>query len=61
VRLRRRAAGLAPASAQIRVHLASALNKAGDKAGARKELEQVLAQSNNSPEHEEARALLKQM
>ena len=46
----------APADAGIRLHLAQALAKSGDKAGARKELEQVLA-TKGFAKMDEARAL----
>lgn len=61
VALLQRAVSLAPAAGVIRLHLATGLSKTGDKAGARKELEHVLANGNNSPEVEQARTLLKQM
>lgn len=56
----RKAVGLAPNDADIRYHLAQGLAKSGDKAGARKELEQVLA-SKNFSQMEEARALHRQL
>lgn len=61
VPLLQRAVGLAPSATLIRLHLATGLQKAGDKAAARKELQQVLAAGNKSPEYEQAQTLLKQM
>ena len=55
------AIGLAPGAADIRFHLGSALVKAGDKAGARKELEKLLAENKDSPKIPDVRALLKQL
>lgn len=49
----------APGSPEIRYHLAVGLHKSGDKNGARKELETLLAQSRPFPQLEEARSLLK--
>jgi FimV-like protein len=51
----------AAGNGEIRYHYAAALNKSGDKAGARKELEQLLAGGNTFPQADEARALLKQL
>jgi putative PEP-CTERM system TPR-repeat lipoprotein len=56
-----KALALAPADPGIRFHLAVGLNKSGDKASARKELEQVLAKRSNFDQIEAARALLKQL
>jgi putative PEP-CTERM system TPR-repeat lipoprotein len=50
---------LAPASRDLRYHLALALHKSGDKARARKELEQLLSESTPFSQAEEAKALLK--
>jgi putative PEP-CTERM system TPR-repeat lipoprotein len=52
---------LAPAAGEIRYHLALGLVKAGDKAKARKELEQLLATGKDFPQIDEARMLLKQL
>jgi len=52
---------LASEAAAIRYHLALGLVKSGDKAKARKELEQLLASRKNFSKTEEARALLKQL
>ena len=61
VPLLQKAVSAAPASSDIRYHLAYGLNKSGDKATARKELEQSLAGGKPFPQAEEARALLKQL
>jgi putative PEP-CTERM system TPR-repeat lipoprotein len=57
--LLQKAAAGAPALPEVRYHLAVALNKSGDKAGARKELEALLAQNKSFAQLEEARSLLK--
>jgi len=49
----------APAAPELRYHLAVGLHKSGDKKGARKELETLLAQNRPFPQLEDARALLK--
>ena len=50
VTLLQKAVALAPPqSADLRLHLAEALAKSGDKAGARKELEQLAAKGENAP------------
>ncbi|WP_229425310.1 MULTISPECIES: tetratricopeptide repeat protein [unclassified Massilia] len=49
----------ASASPEIRYHVALGLHKSGDKKGARKELETLLAQNRPFPQLEEARSLLK--
>jgi putative PEP-CTERM system TPR-repeat lipoprotein len=59
--LLQKAVSAAPASAEIRYHLALGLNKSGDKANARKQLEQSLAGGGTFPQADEARALLKQL
>ena len=59
--LLQKASSLAPESAEIRYHLVLGLIKSGDKAKARKELEQLLATGKNFPKVDEARTLLKQM
>ena len=51
----------APESNDIRYHLAVGLHKAGDKARARKEIEQALANGKSFAQMDEARALLKQL
>jgi Tfp pilus assembly protein PilF len=57
--LLQKASGLAPDAPEIRYHLAVGLNKSGDKQGARKELDKLLAQNKPFAQIEEARALLK--
>jgi Flp pilus assembly protein TadD len=57
--LLQKAAAGAPALPEIRYHLAVGLSKSGDKAGARKELETLLAQNKPFAQLEEARSLLK--
>lgn len=59
--LLKKAAELAPNILDIRYHYAVALNKSGDKAGARKELNDVLAQNKPFEGIDDARALLKTM
>ncbi|CAN7660742.1 PEP-CTERM system TPR-repeat protein PrsT [Pseudoduganella sp. LjRoot289] len=59
--LLRKAAGAAAGNPEIHYHLAAALSKSGDKAGARKELEQLLAGGKTFPQADEAKALLKQL
>jgi putative PEP-CTERM system TPR-repeat lipoprotein len=61
VPLLKEATELAPAAADIRFHFGSALAKAGDKAGARKELEKLLAENKDYPKIPDVRALLKQL
>lgn len=56
-----KATSLAPQDAEIRYHLAGGFAKSGDKAKARKELEQILTNGKNFSKAEEARALLKQL
>jgi putative PEP-CTERM system TPR-repeat lipoprotein len=59
--LLQKAASLAPEFADIRYHLAHALIKSGDKVGARKELEGLLASGKPFSKADEARTLLKQL
>jgi tetratricopeptide (TPR) repeat protein len=59
--LLQKANSLAPEAAEIRYHLILGLVKSGDKAKARKELEQLLATRKNFTNIDEARTLLKQM
>ncbi|MEO7559118.1 MAG: tetratricopeptide repeat protein, partial [Nitrosospira sp.] len=59
--LLQKATSLAPDMAEIRYHFVLGLVKAGDKAKARKELEQLLATGKNFPHIDEAKTLLKQM
>jgi putative PEP-CTERM system TPR-repeat lipoprotein len=58
--LKKAADGL-PGSGDVRFHLAAAMAKAGDKAGARKELEDLLAKNSTFPQREEAQNLLRQL
>jgi putative PEP-CTERM system TPR-repeat lipoprotein len=57
--LLQKAVGLSPQALELRYHLAVALNKSGDKLGARKELETLLADNRPFPQLDEARSLLK--
>jgi putative PEP-CTERM system TPR-repeat lipoprotein len=59
VPLLQKASSLVPKSSEVRYHLAVGLNKAGDKAGARKELDKLLADDKSFAQADEARALLK--
>lgn len=59
--LLQKANSLAPEAAEIRYHLVLGLAKSGDKASARKELEQLLAMGKNFPDIAEARTLLENM
>jgi putative PEP-CTERM system TPR-repeat lipoprotein len=56
--LLQKASSLVPNSSEVRYHLAVGLSKSGDKAGARKELDKVLADKSFA-QADEARALLK--
>ncbi|WP_256325373.1 XrtA/PEP-CTERM system TPR-repeat protein PrsT [Nitrosospira sp. Nsp18] len=56
-----KATSLVPESTEFRYHLAVGLGKSGNKAGARKELEQLLGTGKNFAGIDEARSLLKQM
>lgn len=59
--LLQKAASTVPEAVAIRYHLVLGLVKFGDKAKARKELEQILATGKTFPQIEEAKALLKQL
>jgi Tfp pilus assembly protein PilF len=59
--LLQKATSLAPDMVEIRYHLALGLIKAGDKAKARRELEQLLATGKNFRHIDEVETLLKQM
>lgn len=59
--LLQKAASRAPEATVIRFHLARALLKSGNKVGARKQLEQLLASRKDFPQADEARELLKQL
>jgi cellulose synthase operon protein C len=61
VELLAKATADAPNALQIRLHYAKALIKSGDKAGARRELEQVRQAPEQSPLRAEAEELLKQL
>jgi Flp pilus assembly protein TadD len=53
------ASNLAPTNSEIRLHLATAMIKAGDKVGARRELETLLSKlEKSSPLRAEAEKLL---
>lgn len=56
-----KATSLVPESTEFRYHLAVGLNKSGNKAGARKELEQLLSTGKNFPGIDDARTLLKRI
>jgi Flp pilus assembly protein TadD len=56
--LLRAASGLAPANPEIRLHLAKALIKSGDKASARRELETLAKLDPSSPIRADAEKLL---
>ena len=55
----RRAINLAPQDQDIRLHLAKALLKSGDKAAAKSELETLVVQTDASPARSEAQQMLK--
>jgi putative PEP-CTERM system TPR-repeat lipoprotein len=59
VPLLQKASSLVPKSSEVRYHLAVGLSKSGDKAGARKELDKLLADDKTFAQADEARALLK--
>jgi len=59
--LLQKASAGAPNAQEIRYHLALALNKSGDKAGARRELDALLASSTPFAQVDEARALRKSL
>jgi len=59
--LLQKAAAQAPKNTEIRYHLAAALAKSGEKAKARKELENLLEGSQQFPQREAAQTLLKQL
>jgi len=56
-----KAVSLAPEAAEIRYHFAAGLFKSGDKAAARKELEQLLGTGKKFPDIDVAKSMLKQM
>jgi putative PEP-CTERM system TPR-repeat lipoprotein len=57
--LLQKAAIMVPDAKDIRFHMALAMQKSGDKAGARKELEKLFADRRPFPQADEAKALLK--
>lgn len=57
--LLKKAAAAAPNATEINYHLAVGMAKAGDKEGARKSLDKLLAEHQNFPQLEDARALRK--
>jgi putative PEP-CTERM system TPR-repeat lipoprotein len=59
VPLLQKALAMAPQDRSIRFHLAAGLAKAGEKAKAKKELEQILASGNDFAQIGEVRAMLK--
>jgi len=59
--LLRKAVAAAPEAADVRYHLAAALVKSGDKAGARKELEKTLASGKPFASIDDAKALMRQL
>jgi thioredoxin-like negative regulator of GroEL len=59
--LLRRASGLAPQNHEIRLHLAKALLKSGDKAAGKSELETLAVQTSPSSARTEAQQLLKNL
>jgi putative PEP-CTERM system TPR-repeat lipoprotein len=61
VTLLRAASDRAPTSTSIRYHLAVALAKSGDRAGARRELAELLTKNKKFPERQDAQDLLKQL
>lgn len=61
VPLLQKAAALAPQTPEVRYHFAVGLLKSGDKAAARKELEQLVASGKNFSSLDDAKALLKQL
>jgi FimV-like protein len=61
VALLQKASSLAPNDLDVRLHLAQALAKSGDKVNARKEVQQVVDKGNGYPRLAEAEELLKQL
>ena len=61
VELLKAAAAVAPGQNEIRLHLAKALLKTGDKAGAKNELEALAKLEGTSPARDEAQKLLKEL
>ena len=61
VELLRKAVAAAPDAQDLRYHLAAGLARAGDKAGARKELEKTLASGKPFATMEDAKSLMRQL
>ena len=61
VSLMRQATSLSPRDSRLRINLARALAKTGDKAAARRELEQVVAADARAPVKAEAQQLLREL
>jgi putative PEP-CTERM system TPR-repeat lipoprotein len=61
VELLQKAVNLAPDDLDLRLHLAQALAKSGDKANARKQAQHIVANGTGSPRLAEAQELLKQL
>jgi putative PEP-CTERM system TPR-repeat lipoprotein len=61
LKLLKAASEKAPAATGIRYHWAAALAKSGDRAGARRELGELLTKNKKFPERQEAQELLKQL
>ena len=59
--LLRQATNLSPRDPRLRINLARALVKSGDKAGARRELERVVAGDARSPAKAEAEQMLREL
>jgi cellulose synthase operon protein C len=59
IELLRQASNIAPQDAEVRLHLAKALLKTGDKAAAKSELETLVVQSESSTARAEAQQMLK--
>ncbi|MEO7494737.1 MAG: XrtA/PEP-CTERM system TPR-repeat protein PrsT [Massilia sp.] len=57
--LLQQAVTLAPSATELRYHLAVALQKTGDKAGARKEIDKLLSNNKTFPQMEDAKSLLR--
>jgi putative PEP-CTERM system TPR-repeat lipoprotein len=57
--LLQKAVALQPAVAELRFHLAVALNKSGDKKSARQELDKLVSSNKPFPQMDEAKAMLK--
>jgi FimV-like protein len=56
-----KALSLAPDALEVRLHLAQAFIKSGDKTKARKELEQIVSSGKPFPKLDEVKTLLKQL